>query len=113
MTFDDRKRNDHRKALLKTISSWKIAKMNFQVEGDDKSIALAIMNIQDRIEYYINPLSTFFSLWFFPGKIPCEEKILVYGTKRRKDGSKQFKNAFFFLFHLLTSLLILPSSIVK
>ena len=51
MTFDDRKRNDHRKPLLKTISSWKMAKMNFQVEGDDKSIALAIMNNQDRIEY--------------------------------------------------------------
>jgi hypothetical protein len=37
--------------LLKKTNQWKIAKMNFQFEGDDKSIALAIMNIQDRIEY--------------------------------------------------------------
>ena len=43
------------KLLLKKTNQWKIAKMNFQFEGDDKSIALAIMNIQDRIEYYINP----------------------------------------------------------
>jgi len=25
--------------------------VNFQFEGDDKTIAMAIMNIQDRIEY--------------------------------------------------------------
>ena len=43
------------KLLLKKINPWKITKMNFQFEGDEKSIALAIMNIQDRIEYYINP----------------------------------------------------------
>ena len=43
------------KLLLKKTNPWKIAKMNFQFEGDDKSIALAVMNIQDRIEYYINP----------------------------------------------------------
>ena len=43
------------KLLLKKTNQWKIAKMNFQFEGDDKSIALAIMNIQERIEYYINP----------------------------------------------------------
>ena len=43
------------KLLLKKTNPWKIAKMNFQFEGDDKSIAMAIMNIQDRIEYHINP----------------------------------------------------------
>jgi hypothetical protein len=43
------------KHLLKKTNQWKIAKMNFKFEGDDKSVALAIMNIQDRIEYYINP----------------------------------------------------------
>ena len=43
------------KLLLKKTNQWKIAKMNFQFEGDDKTIAMAIMNIQDRIEYYINP----------------------------------------------------------
>ena len=29
--------------------------MNFQFEGDDKSIAMVIVNTRDRIEYYINP----------------------------------------------------------
>ncbi|HEY5966384.1 MAG TPA: hypothetical protein VIU35_00335 [Chitinophagaceae bacterium] len=43
------------KLLLKKTNQWKITKMNFQFEGDDKTIAMAIMNIQDRIEYYINP----------------------------------------------------------
>ena len=43
------------KLLLKKTNPWKIAKMNFQFEGDDKSIAMAIMNIQDSIEYHINP----------------------------------------------------------
>ena len=43
------------KLLLKKTNPWKISKMNFQFEGDDKSIAMAIMNIQDKIEYYINP----------------------------------------------------------
>jgi hypothetical protein len=43
------------KHLLKKTYPWKIAKMNFQFEGDDKSIAMAIMNIQDSIEYHINP----------------------------------------------------------
>jgi hypothetical protein len=43
------------KLLLKKTNPWKIAKMNFQFEGDDKSIAMAIMNIQDKIEHYINP----------------------------------------------------------
>jgi len=43
------------KFLLKKTNQWKIAKMNFHFEGDDKSIAMAMMNIQDRIEYYINP----------------------------------------------------------
>ena len=43
------------KLLLKKTNPWKIAKMNFQFEGDDKTIAMALMNIQDRIEYYINP----------------------------------------------------------
>ena len=43
------------KLLLKKTNQWKIAKINFQFEGDDKSIAMAIMNIQDSIEYYINP----------------------------------------------------------
>ena len=45
------------KLLLKKTNQWKIAKMNFKFEGDDKSIAMAIMNIQDRIEFYINPPS--------------------------------------------------------
>ena len=43
------------KLLLKKTNQWKITKMNFRFEGDDKTIAMAIMNIQDRIEYYINP----------------------------------------------------------
>jgi hypothetical protein len=43
------------KLLLKKTNQWKIAKMNFQFEGDDETIAKAIMDIQDRIEYYINP----------------------------------------------------------
>jgi len=29
--------------------------VNFQFEGDDKTIAMAIMNIQVIIEYYIEP----------------------------------------------------------
>lgn len=43
------------KLLLKKTNQWKIAKMNFQFEGDDETITKAIMDIQDRIEYYINP----------------------------------------------------------
>jgi hypothetical protein len=43
------------KHLLKKTYPWKIAKMNFQFEGDDKGTAMAIMDIQNRIEYYINP----------------------------------------------------------
>jgi hypothetical protein len=43
------------KHLLKKTYPWKIAKMNFQFEGDDKTVAMAIMNIQDSIEYHINP----------------------------------------------------------
>lgn len=43
------------KLLLKKTHPWKITKMNFKFEGDDKSVAMSIMNIQDRIEYYINP----------------------------------------------------------
>jgi hypothetical protein len=29
--------------------------MNFKFEGDDESIAMSIMNIQNEIEYYLNP----------------------------------------------------------
>ena len=43
------------KHLLKKTHQWKIAKMNFQLKGNDKSVAIAIMNIQDGIEEYINP----------------------------------------------------------
>jgi hypothetical protein len=43
------------KLLLKKTNPWKIVKMNFKFEGDDKTIAMAIMNIQDAIEYRINP----------------------------------------------------------
>jgi hypothetical protein len=43
------------KHLLKKTHPWKIAKMNFQFEGDDKTVAMAIMNIQDSIEYHISP----------------------------------------------------------
>ena len=43
------------KLLLKKTYPWKIAKMNFQFEEDDKSVALSIMNIQDAIEERINP----------------------------------------------------------
>jgi hypothetical protein len=86
------------------------------------------MNRQNSIEYYINPPtkpkwykpsfrglpSTFFiHCGFLWARSSGEEKILVYGTKNGKDGSKQFKNAFFFLFHLLIFLLIFPTSIVK
>jgi hypothetical protein len=37
------------KHLLKKTHQWKIAKMNFKFEDDDKSVAMAIMNIQNRI----------------------------------------------------------------
>jgi hypothetical protein len=43
------------KILIKKTSQWKITKMNFKFEGDDESIAMAIMNIQNEIEYYLNP----------------------------------------------------------
>lgn len=43
------------KLLLKKTSQWKIRDMNFKFEGDDKTIAMAIMNIQNEIEYRINP----------------------------------------------------------
>jgi hypothetical protein len=43
------------KLLLKKTYPWKITKMNFQLEGDDKSVAISIMNIQDAIEERINP----------------------------------------------------------
>ena len=43
------------KLLLKKTFQWKIKEMNFQFEGDDKTVAMAIMNIQDSIEYHINP----------------------------------------------------------
>ena len=43
------------KLLLKKTYPWKITKLNFQFDGNDKSIALAIMNIQDAIEEHINP----------------------------------------------------------
>jgi hypothetical protein len=43
------------KLLLKKTHPWKIAKMNFKFEGDDESVALSILKIQDELEYYINP----------------------------------------------------------
>jgi len=43
------------KLLLKKTNQWKITKMNFQFEGDDKAIAKSIMTIQNEIEYRINP----------------------------------------------------------
>ena len=43
------------KILIKKTSQWKITKMNFQFEGDDETISMAIMNIQNEIEHYINP----------------------------------------------------------
>ena len=43
------------KLLLKKTFQWKIKEMNFQFEGDDKSIAKSIMTIQNEIEYRINP----------------------------------------------------------
>ena len=43
------------KILIKKTSQWKITKMNFKFEGDDESIAMSIMNIQNEIEYYLNP----------------------------------------------------------
>jgi hypothetical protein len=43
------------KIVIKKTSPWKITKMNFQFEGDDKTVAMAIMRIQDEIEHYINP----------------------------------------------------------
>ncbi len=50
-----RKEMTMEKLLLKKTNQWKITKMNFQFEGDDESIAKAIMDIQDRIELYIDP----------------------------------------------------------
>ena len=43
------------KILIKKTNPWKITKMNFQFEGDDESIAMFIVNIQNEIEYYLNP----------------------------------------------------------
>jgi hypothetical protein len=43
------------KILIKKTNPWKITKMNFKFEGDDKTIAMAIMRMQEEIEYYINP----------------------------------------------------------
>jgi len=43
------------KLLLKKTNPWKIAKMNFQFEGDDETIAMSIMRIQEEIEFHINP----------------------------------------------------------
>ena len=43
------------KLLLKKTNPWKIAKMNFQFEGDDETIAMSIMRIQEEIDDYINP----------------------------------------------------------
>ena len=39
----------------KKKNPWKIVTMNFQFEGKDEAIAMAIMNIQDAIEVYLNP----------------------------------------------------------
>ena len=43
------------KLLVKKTQPWKITHMNFKFEGDEESIAIAIMNIQDAIEDHINP----------------------------------------------------------
>ncbi len=43
------------KLLIKKTNPWKIRGMNFKFEGDDKAIAMAIMNIQNEIEYKIKP----------------------------------------------------------
>jgi hypothetical protein len=43
------------KLLIKKTNQWKIREMNFKFEGDDKNIALAIMRIQDEIDYRLNP----------------------------------------------------------
>ena len=45
------------KLLLKKTFQWKIKEMNFQFEGDDKTIAKSIMKIQNEIEWRINPPS--------------------------------------------------------
>jgi hypothetical protein len=42
------------KILIKKTNPWKITKMNFKFEGDDETIAMAIMNIQNEIDYYLN-----------------------------------------------------------
>lgn len=43
------------KILINKTNQWKIPSMNFQFKMDDKTIAMAIKNIQDEIDYYINP----------------------------------------------------------
>lgn len=43
------------KLLIKKTNQWKIKEMNFKFEGDDKTIAMAIMSIQNEIEYQIKP----------------------------------------------------------
>ena len=43
------------KLLLKKTYPWKITKINFQLDGNDEAVAMAIMNIQDAIEERINP----------------------------------------------------------
>ena len=43
------------KHLLKKTNQWKIALMNFKMEGNDETVAMSIMQIQDALEYRINP----------------------------------------------------------
>jgi len=41
--------------VFKGTNQWNIEKMNFKFEDEYKTIALAVMNIQEVIEEYINP----------------------------------------------------------
>ena len=43
------------KILIKKTNPWKITKMNSKFEGNDQTIAMAIMHIQNEIENHINP----------------------------------------------------------
>jgi len=43
------------KQVMKKKHPWKITKMNFHFDGKDESVAMAIMNIQDAIDAYIDP----------------------------------------------------------
>lgn len=41
------------KLLLKHKGQWKLKETNFQLKGDQKEIAMTVMEIQDEIDFYL------------------------------------------------------------